>query len=59
MKYDAEKEEKLVQERKQNELTAIEDAIRYAEEAKKKCNLYFLLKKIIHFFLHCEMLTDF
>lgn len=49
MKYDAEKEEKLVQERKQNELTAIEDAIRYAEEAKKKCNLYFLLKKIIHF----------
>lgn len=36
MKYDAEKEEKLVQERKQNELTAIEDAIRYAKEAKKK-----------------------
>ncbi|XP_046845039.1 vacuolar protein sorting-associated protein 13-like [Xenia sp. Carnegie-2017] len=54
MKYDAEKEEKLVEERKQNELTAIEDAIRYAEEAKKKTkddhekNLNFTEKLALH-----------
>jgi hypothetical protein len=36
IKYDAEKEEKIAQEKKQQELTAIEEAIKYAEEAKHK-----------------------
>ncbi len=36
IKYDAEKEEKIAQEKKQQELTAIEEAIKYAEEAKNK-----------------------
>jgi hypothetical protein len=40
IKYDAEKEEKIKQEKKQQELTAIEEAIKYAEEAKNKSKLF-------------------
>ena len=36
MKYNAEKEEKIKQEKKQQELTAIEEAIKFAEETKNK-----------------------
>ena len=36
IQYDEEKEEKIKQEKKQQELTAIEEAIKYAEEAKNK-----------------------
>ena len=39
IKYDEEKEEKIKQEKKQQELTAIEEAIKYAEEAKNKSML--------------------
>ena len=36
IKYNAEKEKKILQEKKQQELTAIEEAIKYAEESKNK-----------------------
>ena len=36
VKYNHEKEEKIKQEKKQQELVAIEEAIKYAEESKKK-----------------------
>ena len=51
IKYDAEKEEKIKQEKKQQELTAIEEAIKYAEEAKNKSknNFSFIVSEILSY----------